>query len=73
MKTPLTEIRKNLHTMNAFEFNEWIMKNIDELVEIEKQQIIDSFNAGINEMAGSDWWGGTTKINGNSYYDNLNG
>lgn len=71
MKLPVQEIHKNLHTMNAVDFNHWLMKNIDGLVNVEKQIIIDSFNSGVSEMAVVDWWGGTPKLNGIQYYEKI--
>lgn len=71
MKTPMNEVKNKLHTMNAIDFNHWLMKNIDKLVEVEKETIIESFNDGVSEMAVVDWWGGTPKINGNQYYDKI--
>ena len=52
MKTAMQELLEAYdECKTSYDFNDWLCNNEKKLLEKEKEQIIDAFNEGIDEMA----------------------
>lgn len=49
MKTAMTELIEMKKRLSMNEFDTWLLSNIEILLEKEKEQIIDAYDAGFNE------------------------